>query len=453
MYGFDDFNQAEHNDVFISGTPDGNGHFGENSAGVPRTASFYTESYKKPSRRKFGIAQLLVISVISALLGGFVTGAFFTFVTPALTGPAKGYFQRMMQQTATPDGSQAKSQAQSQTAKTAPEYGKVEIIQSSDSTVTAIAEKVGPSVVGIRVTYKAQNFFFEDQQQTGEGSGIIIRSNGYILTNNHVIQAAINQRTRKLDLNAKIEVYLPSQKDKPYTASYIGSDAKTDLAILKIDAVNLPVAELGDSDKLKVGEMAVAIGNPGGLELMGSVTVGVISGLNRTIATEDGVNLKLIQTDAAINPGNSGGALVNSKGQVIGVNRIKVVQQGFEGLGFAIPVNLAKEVANNLIEFKYVKGRPLLGITPDPRYTEEVAKSNNMPAGVYVADVLLMSGAQKAGIQPGDIITKVDGQSVKTKDDLDNIKNKHKVGDTLNVEIYRDGETKTLQVVLGEDKN
>jgi len=411
-----------------------------------KVSSFYTESYKKPSKRKNNsIIQLVLIALVSAVFGGFAVGTFFTFVVPVMQPAAKAYFSKMMPpSTAVIDANTKNNQDV---------YKKVEIIQNSDSPVTAIAEKVGPSVVGIRVTSRTQSFFFEDQQQTGEGSGIIIRSDGYIMTNNHVIEAAINPYTKKIDTGAKIEVFLPSQKDKSYVATFIGSDAKTDLAVIKINANNLPVAEFGDSDKLKIGELAVAIGNPGGLELMGSVTVGVISGLNRTIETEDGVELKLIQTDAAINPGNSGGALVNSKGQVIGVNRLKIAAQGFEGLGFAIPSNLAKDVANSLIEYKYVKGRPLVGITTDPRYTEDVARQNNMPAGVYVADVALMSGAQKAGIKPGDVITKFDGQPVKTKDDLDNLKNKHKVGDTVPVEIYRNGEYKTLQVTLGEDRN
>jgi serine protease Do len=251
---------------------------------------------------------------------------------------------------------------------------------------------------------------------------------------------------------AKIEVFLPSQKDKPYTAEVVGFDVRTDLAVIKIGGTNLPAAELGDSDILKVGELAVAIGNPGGLEYMGSVTVGVVSGLNRTIQSETGKELKLIQTDAAINPGNSGGALVNSKGQVIGVNSIKIAAQGFEGLGFAIPINEAKKITDDLMQFKYVTGRPILGIVPDTRFNEDVAKKYNVPVGVLVAEVSPLSGAYKAGIQVGDIITKFDGKAVKDRTELDELRNKHKVGDVATVEIYRDEAYQTLKVTLSEDK-
>lgn len=410
------------------------------------TSTFYSESYKKPaSRKKNGVFQLVLVALISSIFGGLVVGSLFFFVAPNIQTPVKGYYEKFIQNKSAVNSTAAQNNEQVP-------YKKVEIVQNSDSVVTAIAEKVGPSVVGIKVTVNVQDFFFGDRQMQPEGSGIIIRSDGYILTNNHVIQDAIDARTKKISSDAKIEVYLPSAKDKAVKATFVGSDAKTDLAVLKVDMNNLPAAELGNSDDLKVGDLAVAIGNPGGLELAGSVTTGVISGLNRTIQTEDGVQLKLIQTDAAINPGNSGGALVNAKGQIIGVNRLKIAASGFEGLGFAIPINVAKQVSNDLIESKYVKGRPLLGITPDPRYTEEVAKRNNMPVGVYVAEVALMSGAQKAGVQAGDVITKIDGVAVKNRDELDAVKNKHKVGDEVPLEIFRDGNTINLKVKLSEDK-
>jgi serine protease Do len=185
---------------------------------------------------------------------------------------------------------------------------------------------------------------------------------------------------------------------------------------------------------------------------MGSVTVGVISGLNRTIPIDDGKELKLIQTDAAINPGNSGGALLNSKGQVIGINTAKIGENGFEGLGFAIPANKAKEITDSLMQYKYVKGRPLLGIESDPDFNEEVAKQYDVPMGVLVAQVTPFSGAYKAGVKPGDIITKFDGKAVKSVSEINDLKVKRKPGDTVPVVVYRDGETITLQVQLTEDK-
>jgi serine protease Do len=348
-----------------------------------------------------------------------------------------------------PDSVASQVQSGSQNS---PVYKRVEIEQS-ESPVTAISEKVSPSIVGIRVTSTTRDFLFGLTQGTGEGSGIIIREDGYIMTNYHVIQNALNTNYRGAVNNAKIEVFLPNKKDTPYTASVVGHDYRTDLAVIKIDATNLPAAELGDSDKLKVGELAVAIGNPGGLEYMGSVTVGVISGLNRTIKNESGNDLKLIQTDAAINPGNSGGALVNSKGQVIGVNSVKVIAQGFEGLGFAIPINEAVKITDSLIEYTYVKGRPFFGIRPDPLFNKAMAERYNVPEGVLVQEVLPFTGAYRAGIKAGDIITKFDGQKVTSLDELNRIKNKHKPGDIIPVEIYRNNETRTINVELTEEQN
>ncbi|WP_252891160.1 S1C family serine protease [Thermoclostridium stercorarium] len=208
--------------------------------------------------------------------------------------------------------------------------------------------------------------------------------------------------------------------------------------------------------------MAIAIGNPAGLEFMGSVTQGIISGLNREIQVGNGKTLKVIQTDAAINPGNSGGALVNSKGQVIGVNTVKISGSEYEGLGFAIPINTAMEIANSLISDGYVKGRPQLGVSIDTRFTEELAKSYNVPVGLLVADVSPLSAAYNAGIKAGDIIVEFNGVPVKTFSELENEKNKYKAGDTVTLRIYRikntnargqyDGEYLDIQVTLGEDK-
>lgn len=409
-----------------------------------KISSFYTESYKnQKEKRNTSLFQLIIVALISSIFGGGIVFAAFQFVAPAVQPYTNSYFNKIINGNTT-----ANTLASPQSNNGV--YKKIEITQT-ESPVTAIAEKVSPSIVGIRITAKVQDFF-GTREVPGEGSGIIVRSDGYIITNNHVIEGALSERSNKLLNGSKIEVYLPNQKDKPYVAQVVGRDPKTDLAVLKIDATGLPAAELGNSDDVKVGELAVAIGNPGGLEYMGSVTAGVISGLNRTVTTEDGKNLTYIQTDAAINPGNSGGALVNSQGQVIGINTVKVVAQGFEGLGFAIPMNLAKQITDNLIEFKFVKGRPYIGISIDPRFTEEIAKRYDVPMGLLVAEVSPLSGAYKAGIQRNDIITKFDDQPVKEFNDLEEIKNKHKPGDEVTVEVYRDGETLKLKVVLGEDK-
>lgn len=422
---------------------------GESSA----KSYYYTENFRKPTAKKnLSFVQIISIAVVSAIIGAFAFGAFAMLIAPGIGQSAKGYFGKSTNTAL--NGDTSSDQSQNINA-----YKKVEIIQTADTPVTAIAEKVGPSVVGVKVSFKSADFFFGgEQQQAGEGSGIVIRANGYILTNYHVVEGAIDARTRKMSAGSKIEVVLPSQPTKSYTAQYIGGDTKTDLAVIKIDAANLPVPEFGNSSKLKVGELAVAIGNPGGMELAGSVTVGVISGLNRTIPIEDGTQLKLIQTDAAINPGNSGGALVNSKGQIIGVNRLKIAASGFEGLGFAIPINTVKEITDQLVANKYVKGRPYLGVSINQNYTAEIAKANNMPEGAYVADVELLSAAERAGIQVGDIITSFDGIKVKNYNDLETQKSKHKPGDTVKAEIFRPnpdgngGKTLTKTIILGESK-
>lgn len=403
------------------------------------THAFYTESYRnKRAKRNNYLIQLILVALISSILGGGVVFAAFQFVAPAIQPSVQGYFDNMM-----PKQANNTSAGDNSTV-----YKKIEI-EKTDSPVTWIAQKVSPSVVGIKVTSRVQEFFFGEREQRSEGSGIIYSSDGYIVTNFHVIQSALDYTGTRLNRNAKIEVYLPNQLDKPYEAEVRGTDEVTDLAVIKINATGLKPAEFGNSDELEVGELAVAIGNPGGLELMGSVTVGVISGLNRTIQAVD-KNLKLIQTDAAINPGNSGGALVNSQGLVIGINTLKFANLGYEGLGFAIPSNEVKKVADYLIENKYVPGRPFLGIKADIYYDEETAIYRNLPAGVRVVEVIESTGAHKAGIKAGDIITKFDGQPVKSLTELNELKDKHKPGDKVKVEVYRNGSTITLEVTLSE---
>ncbi len=333
-------------------------------------------------------------------------------------------------------------------------YKKVEITQSA-SPIEAIAEKVSPSIVGIKVNVKARadNFFFNlGRDGIGYGSGIIMREDGYILTNNHVIEGALEGNTNKLTEGSSIEVILPGNVEKSYPAKIVGRDDNTDIAVIKIDANNLVVAELGDSDKVKVGELAVAIGNPGGLEYMGSVTAGIISGIDRTLELRNGYDFKLIQTDAAINPGNSGGALVNSQGHVIGVNTVKIASMDVEGIGFAIPINKVNEIADSLINYKYVKGRPYLGVMIDQSFTEEYAQRLGVPYGLLVYEVQPLTAAYKAGIHNADIITKFDGESITSFKQLEELKNMRKPGDEVVIEVYRDGETLSLTVILDEEK-
>lgn len=414
-----------------------------------KTSSFYNEGYKKPrkGRLKGLLVPMIIVALISSMLTGALVTSYFTFVSPS--------------------ENRTETQLQSSSGSSVPAEGasikQVEIVNTAESPVVAIAEKAGPSIVGIDVKYTYSDMWFGQYPANSQGSGIIYRSDGYIITNNHVIESAMagNSKT-KIANGASIRVILPNHnEDETYNAIVIGRDSKTDLAVLKIDATDLPAAEFGDSDSLKVGELAVAIGNPAGLEFMGSVTVGYISGLNRTLTFDDGRTMKLIQTDAAINPGNSGGALLNSKGQVIGVNSAKITMSGYEGLGFAIPSNVAKEVADSLIESGYVKGRPQIGVTINTSFTEETAKRYGVPAGALVLQVSPLSAAYRAGIRANDIITKFNGTRVTSYDELEEAKNKCKAGDTVEIEVYRmpekgkpsEGAYKTLTITLDEDQD
>ena len=301
------------------------------------------------------------------------------------------------------------------------------------SPVVPIAEKVSPSIVAISLKTRTRDFFGRIFEGQGTGSGIIIDKQGHIVTNNHVVEGAD-------------DIIVILHDGKELEATLIGRDSQTDLAVIKVDSDNLTVAELGDSSALKVGELAVAIGSPMGTEYAGSVTAGIISGLNRTVSIGDD-SIKLIQTDAAINPGNSGGALVNSEGKVIGINTIKFAETRVEGMGFAIPINEAKPIIEDLINNKKVL-RPFLGIQ-GITISKEEAEQFQLPQGVGVRVVIPGSGAEAAGIRRGDIITKVDDKKVLTIEDLIAEIQKHKVGDSILVEVYNQGnEYKTLRVKL-----
>ena len=300
-----------------------------------------------------------------------------------------------------------------------------------------IAAQVGPSVVGITTTYTFRSFFGQAYEQSGSGSGIIVSDDGYVATNFHVIE---NANSVSVVLNT----------GETYDAKVVGFDASTDLALLKINVTGLSEATLGSSDTLQVGELAVAIGNPLGQELAGTVTVGVISAVNRSITMDDGSTATLIQTDAAINPGNSGGALVNAYGEVIGINSMKFSGNNVEGIGFAIPMDIAKPILTELMTNGYVSGRPLIGISLR-EITPEIAAINDIPAGVQVAYVSEGGAAEKAGIKQGDTIVSVNGKLVETTKDVSDIRDQHKAGDTIKIEVNRDGETLSFDVVLQED--
>ena len=279
---------------------------------------------------------------------------------------------------------------------------------------------------------------------TATGSGVIISEDGYILTNNHVVNTSSNYSFYQVSEANKITVKLYNDETE-YEAQIIGKDETTDLAVIKIDKNNLPAAILGDSNSLQVGEFSMAIGSPLGME--STVTAGIISATSRTI-TSDGKNYTVIQTDAAINSGNSGGALVNSKGEVIGINTLKLSGSGIEGIGFAIPINSTKTIYEQLISNGKVK-RPYIGISGRD-VDEETAKKYELVEGIYIISVEQFSAAEKAGLKSYDIITEIDGKQIKTMDELNEIKNTHKIGDTITLKIFREKEYKEINLTLGE---
>ena len=304
--------------------------------------------------------------------------------------------------------------------------------------VEEIAKKAGPSIVGISCQSVVNTYFGKQTSESG-GSGIIISAEGHIVTNYHVIEGSTS-----------IKVKLTSGNE--YDAKVVGGDEKTDIAVIKISASeSLHVATIGDSDDVEVGELAVAIGNPLASELFGTVTAGVISGVNRTM-TVGQREMNLIQTDAAISPGNSGGALINKYGEVIGINSVKLVDDAAEGLGFAIPMNEAVPIVSDLTKYGYVKGRPMIGVSVR-EITAELAYYNNLPvqSGLYIMSVTEGSGAYKAGLTRGDIIVKFDSSPVTTATGMNKIRDKHKAGDKVPVTIMRNGVQKTVNVTLTED--
>ena len=301
-----------------------------------------------------------------------------------------------------------------------------------------IAKRVGPSIVGISCTTQTQSYFGV-QTGTSSGSGIIISADGKIMTNYHVISGGTNI---KVKLNTGNE----------YDATVIGGDEKTDVAVIKIKAnEELHVAALGNSDEVEIGSKAVAIGNPLASELFGTVTQGVISGVNRTI-TVGQREMNLIQTDAAISPGNSGGALINKYGEVIGINSVKLVSDNAEGLGFAIPINEANTIVKDLIDYGYVKGRPVIGVSVR-EITKELAYYNNLLTdhGLYIMSVSEGSSAEKAGLVRGDIIVKFDGKTVNSSTEMNKLRDKHKAGDTVSITFMRGTQEKTVNLTLSED--
>ncbi|MBR1859747.1 MAG: trypsin-like peptidase domain-containing protein [Selenomonadaceae bacterium] len=305
-----------------------------------------------------------------------------------------------------------------------------------DTPAVRVAQSVGPTVVGITNKAVARDFFNRKVEATGVGSGVIFKPDGYIVTNNHVIEGAR-------------ELIVSLADGRTLNAELVGADEMTDIAVVKVDAQDLPTATFGNSDEVVVGEPAIAIGNPMGLEFQGSVTVGVISALNRTLDLNDR-RVKLFQTDAAISPGNSGGALVNADGQIIGINSAKLAADGVEGIGFAIPINTVELIVNELMEKGYV-ARPYLGVTVfDKQTAARYGYQLTIDRGVYIFQVRLDSPAGRVGLERGDVILAIDGKEVNSVTDVRNEIAAHKVGDKVKLKYERNGQERELDITLEE---
>ncbi len=389
------------------------------------------------TKSKGSIKNNVIIPFISGVVGcGLVIGI--CFGIPEIKGKILGATSTVIQ-TSNPTSSQTD--------------GTVDQISLSKYTDTSVyaANKVLPSIVGIQVEYNVTNQMFSmfgreaNSSASASGSGIIISQDGYILTNNHVVSSSSSESYYQISEATKLTVKLYNDETE-YEAKIIGKDEQTDLAVIKIEKEGLTAAEIADSNSIKVGEFAMAVGSPLGME--SSITCGVVSAVNREVTDSDGKKFNLIQTDAAINSGNSGGALVNSEGKVIGVNTMKVSSTGVEGMGFAIPINSTLDIKDQLIQYNKVK-RPYIGISGID-VDVETAKRNNIVEGVYVKAVEDFSAAEKAGIKTGDVIIQADGQEIKTMDKLNEIKNSHKIGDELKVKVNRNGEEKEILITLAE---
>ena len=388
----------------------------------------------KPKKKKS--PKMWLVAISSALAASVFTAAAFT---------GGFYYMNKQAEKKLPETTETATVAENTTADAETlatyKFGKKVL------TIPEIASKVGPSVVGVinKAKVDAQRFYdpfsgryyyYQDPSasedgvvEQGSGSGIILNESGYIVTNQHVIDGA-----------SELSIILNTGEE--IAATLVGQDKKTDLAVLKVDTdATLHPATLGDSTTVEVGETAVAIGNPMGMEFSGSVTAGIISAVNRTMTIDDRT-YNLLQTDAAINSGNSGGALINQYGEVIGINSVKLSSSGIEGMGFAIAISEAKPIIEDLMNSGYVTGRPLVG-----------SAVQETPYGLFISSVQEGSGAAEAGLAQRDMIIEVDGQKVSSSSEINEIRDTKKPGDSLKFKILRDGETLEISVTLHEDSS
>ena len=404
---------------------------------IPVTVSSSYNKNEKSQKNKTGFGKTVILPFVSGVVGcSVVLGTCFS--VPSIRSKLINNYSSNI------------STSNSSSTQSNGYVTQTSLSNYSDTAVYA-ANKILPSIVGIKIEYtvNTQSFFGRSSSSTAtaSGSGIIISDDGYILTNNHVVSSSTSESNSYYQITdaGKVTVTLFGDETE-YEAKIVGQDEQTDLAVIKIEKTGLTKADFADSDSVKVGEFAMAVGNP--VNMDSTVTTGIVSAVNRKITDSDGKTYTCIQTDAAINSGNSGGALVNSEGKVIGINTLKLSGTGIEGIGFAIPINSTTDITSQLIQYSKVK-RPFIGISGID-LNAETAKTYNLVEGVYVKSVEDFSAAEKAGLKAGDVIIEVEGKSIKTMNELNEVKNSHKIGDELKLKINRNGTEKEITLTLGE---
>ncbi len=386
---------------------------------------------KEPRKKKGGFVKVLAIGIVCALLGGFAGAA----ITEEVLDERMDRLEERIED------------LNEYHAVVEPQPGNAMLFDSASRHENAlhasqVYDLACSQVVGITTEVTYTNFFGMTSSSAVTGSGFIVTSDGYILTNYHVIETAYE---------GNLDVTVMLHDGTPYTAAIVGTEPDNDIAVLKIEAENLNAAQLGDSDELLVGDKVYAVGNPLG-ELEFSMTTGYVSAKDRVIATDQGSDaISMFQFDAAVNSGNSGGPVYNELGQVVGVVTAKYADTGVEGIGFAVPISDAASIANDLITKGYVTGKAYLGVTINTNYNSMYAQYYGWPMGAYVDEVTKGSCAEAAGIVPGDIITKLDNEEVKSYDDLKSAIKRHSAGDSVEVELYRADESRTVTVTFDEN--
>ncbi|MBO5449517.1 MAG: trypsin-like peptidase domain-containing protein [Ruminococcus sp.] len=442
-----DYNGNNYGNYNKSGSDNMNGTGGQSFNGMPGSGTYRYGAYnnnmnefsynpgkpKKTIGRKILTGCIAVLSVAAIATTSIVGYTLITGKTPVATSENSSQ---------SPSQNGGASDAAAVDRENLPTIEQLSTPEDALS-IPQIVEKVSPSVVGISCITGGG---------VSTGSGIILSEDGYIITNAHVISGAqaisVVLPSSYADPKASDDDTESTEDNLTFTATKVGSDEQTDLAVLKIDKSGLVAAEIGKSEDVQVGEASIVIGNPLGLDLANSVTAGIISAKDRTITVEDRT-MNLIQTDASVNNGNSGGPLINAYGQVIGITSAKVSSSVAEGLGFAIPIDEALPIIQDLMENGYVTGRPSLGITGSD-ITSAYSSYYGIPQGFLVADVTEGGGAEKAGIQTNDIIIAINDTMISSISELNEIKNKCSVGDTVTLTVYRNGKKIDIDVVLGE---